>query len=130
MIIYRVEHREKHCGPYCTGSHLPDFQDVKREMGLAHNGKSSHPTIVEEGLIEWYEDAPNLICGFAKRKQVNAWFKGWMKILIKHGFGVARYECPKSAIRFGECQIVFDKTQAQFLGFSHAKSETGSEVKP
>ena len=108
MIVYRFENSDG-VGPY-QASTIPD------KMYNAHcRNLHTHPGWYADGFNVCRKE--NFLAGCASIIQLKEWFKGFLRMLYKHGFFIVQYKVRSSAVTYGRSgkQLVFDKLQATRL---------------
>ena len=83
-ILYRVENSNGN-GPYND----PDLGDLRDEINYAHAQNNTHPSPQRQG---YWMDRVTEKCAFRSMQDLFAWFGGWLPLLTREGYRVARVQ--------------------------------------
>lgn len=111
--VYRVEHREHGYGPY-----IDNDMDTHHPIdGLhdAHQRSNVHPGPRGDSDLSWDFVGGTHRFGFASRKQLDKWFKGFKRKLHEAGFVIRVFEAPDETTVIGERQAIFIKEEAKLV---------------
>lgn len=101
MLVYRIEDRYGE-GPYRA--------DANYDLVIAH-GSNSYPTPYQDGIIREKAD----FCATSSMEGLHSWFIGWIDKLKERGYFISTYKVPKSKVKFGQKQVVFDRRYAKLV---------------
>jgi hypothetical protein len=105
MLVYRVEHKEIGCGPYCPML----YKHVElHNMAVVHNDRT-HPTLLEEHI----QHISNWRHGFDSLEKLLTWFDGWFDTLARHNFHIAVYDAQE--FKRAPIQCIFDPMESLLL---------------
>lgn len=118
VLVYRCEV----IGGRLQGGHRYSFAE-KQPQKLTHEWINM-PTPWEDGLRKHVSKSNQFWCGC---RSLNQFFKWWNKDQLKYhtaaGNRLAILEVPKSEVKYGRHQVVFNRRKARIVGKINEKGE-------
>ena len=107
MLVYRVEHKDTHRGPY-SGKHIVN------SMANCHNNDFERwPTPYYDGISVRYSEPHRY--GFDSLDKLRSWFYGYLGVLNDRGFIIVVVRIHGNSVKRGEKQVVYDPTKGKIV---------------
>ena len=119
MIVYRLEHKQTHNGPFCDTFNLKITKKQREILNDLYEWASENKNT--PGI---YSDIPECkttlnynvreyVCGTISMDQLYHWFSQWLDDLLKMQFEIKTFEVPDDKVFIGKYQCIFHKDYAK-----------------